>query len=277
MNLRSATLLLTALCLLGCGSKTEQPDGDPSQPKPNGATLHIRGIEKAPKLTEGMLQEFETKQQCKLPDDYRRFLLQNNGGFPTPDCVTFQEAGRKTAADVLCFHAIGDTRPWADLEWHLKTFAGRLPKNTLPIGHDSCGNLWLLNVGPEHHGSIAFWDHGSFDNFDETDFAVLPRVAESFQKFIDGLHKYEPLPDEKVVMSRYALVEQAVAAMAKKSADFNKHSAPDFAWHCHFANGNATMQFVKYEVHAVATHTDGYSDLRAAKGVIKAGPARLPQ
>ena len=37
------------------------------------------------------------------------------------------------------------------------------------------------------------------------------------------------------------------------------------------------MQYVNYEVHAAATHTDGYSDLRAASGLIEAGPPRLPK
>jgi hypothetical protein len=37
------------------------------------------------------------------------------------------------------------------------------------------------------------------------------------------------------------------------------------------------MEFVQYEVHAAVTHTDGYSRLRAMKGLIKEGPARLPE
>jgi len=226
--------------------------------------------------TENLLQEFEEKFQCKLPADYRSFLLKDNGGFPSPDCVTFKEDGRTTVSDVVCFHCLGDKLPWASLEWHFETFVGRLPKDTIPIGHDSCGNLWLLNVGAKQGGSVAFWDHGSFDKFDETDFDAWPRVANSFQEFLGSLHEYDSRSEDAQLLSRYAIVQKAIEGMASKSPGFNKHAALDFAWHCHYEDGNATMECVQYVPHAVATHTDGYSDLRAAKGLINSGPTRLP-
>jgi hypothetical protein len=275
------TMFFAAMCLLGCASQTEQPTKEaarkPAKPGIEPQMAKIEPIEGAPKLTEDALREFEENCQHKLPEDYRRFLLQHNGGFPSPDCVTFKEAGRNTATDVFCFHSIGDERPWASMEWHQKTFSGRLPENTLPIAHDSCGNLWLLNVGPSHAGSVAFWDHGTFGTFDETHFDAWPRVAESFQEFIDNLHEYSPLPEDKELLSRYALVQKAIEGMAKGSSDFHKHSVLDGAWHCHYEDGHVKMQCVDYVVHAVAAHTDGYSELRAAKGFIKAGPARLPE
>jgi len=280
MNLLSATstMLLATVWLVGCSSQTEEPAKETTNPTTKTNMAMIKPIDGTPKLTEEMLRQFEEESQSKLPNDYRRFLLQNNGGFPSPDCVTFKEAGRATASDVFCFHSIGDERAWASMEWHHKTFSGRLPKNTLPIAHDSCGNLWLLNVGPDHGGSVVFWDHGSFDTFDETDFDVWPRVAKSFQEFIHNLHEYQPLLEDKGLLSRYALVQRAIEGMATKSSDFDKHTVLDGAWHCDYSeDGNVKMQCVNYEVHAVATHTDGYSRLRAAKGLIQVGPPRLPK
>jgi hypothetical protein len=58
-------------------------------------------IADTPVLTEDSLQAVEQKYSCQLPDDYRRFLLENNGAFPSPDCVSFSEAGQKTASDVF--------------------------------------------------------------------------------------------------------------------------------------------------------------------------------
>lgn len=129
-----------------------------------------------------------------------------------------------------------------------------------------------------HGGAVAFWDHGSFDTFNESDFDVWPRVANSFQEFVGKLQEYRPLPEEDVLLSRYALVQKAVKQMADSSSEFDKHSVLDGAWHCHYiGDGKVEMQCVQYAVHASATHTDGYSDLRAEKGFIKEGPPRMPR
>lgn len=271
-----SSIIVFAACLLGCSGPKERRAAESVNSRPDAKTTVVQRIDGAAEMTEGKLQEFEDKYQCKLPTDYRRFLLQHNGGFPSPDCVMIKEDGRTTATDVFCFHCLGDERPWANLEWHCKAFDGRLPKDTLPIGHDSCGNLWLLNVAPDQDGSIAFWDHGSFDTFDETDFAAWPRVANSFQEFIDGLRDYDTKSEDSKLLSRYALVQRAVEGMAD-TPDSDKRSMLDGAWHCHFEDGNVSMQCVNYVPHAIATHTDGYSQLRAEKGLTKSGPLRLPQ
>ncbi|MCE9546854.1 MAG: SMI1/KNR4 family protein [Planctomycetia bacterium] len=276
---RSATssVLIAAMCLLGCAPQSKEPTNKSSNPPTNAQMLKIKPIDGAPTLTEDSLREFETNQQCKLPDDYRRFLLRHNGGFPYPDCVAFKEAGRPTASDVFCFHAVDDERPWASMAWHLKTYADRIPKHTLPIAHDSCGNLWLLNLGSDQRGAVVFWDHGTFDDVNETDFNVWPRVAHSFQEFVDNLHEFHPLPEDEVLLSRYAMVQTALAAMAEREPGFNKFSVVDAAWDCDDGkDGKVQMRAVKYEVHASVMHTDGYARLRAAKGLIKDALPRLP-
>jgi hypothetical protein len=230
-----------------------------------------------PALTEGALQTVEKKYGCQLPDDYRRFLLKENGGFPLLDCVPFTEGGRKTASDVFCYLAVCDEPAWASMEWNFDTFSSRLPKDTLPIARDSCGNLWLLKVGGENSGSVYFWDHGSYDTFDETELDNWPRVAASFQEFQDNLVAFDAAPEDRAVPSRYALVKLAAEGISKKDAGFSARANPGFVWHCDCdGDGKVNMQFVQYGVHATFTHTDGYSRLRAIKGLIEEGPTRMP-
>jgi hypothetical protein len=244
---------------------------------PKAKTPTLTKLNDVQTLTEDALQTVEKTYGFQLPGDYRKFLLENNGGFPSPNCVTFTDAGRKTASDVFCYFTIGDNRPWASMEWHLETFSARLPKNTFPIARDSCGNLWLLNVGGENHGSVFFWDHGSYDTFDETDIGSWPRVAASFQEFRDNLTAFSATAEDRAMPSRYALVNQAVESLSKQDAGFSPRANPDFAWHCDCDDdGNVRMQFVQYAVHATVTHTDGYSRLRAIKGLIAEGSTRLP-
>jgi hypothetical protein len=267
----SAVILATA-CLAGCSTQPTGPTAAKSQ------MPSLTPLDNTSALTEETLQLVEQKYECRLPDDYRQFLLKNNGGFPLPECVTFDEAGRKTAADVFCFLAIGDERPWASMEWNRETYSGRLPKNTLPIARDSGGNLWLLNVGPENTGSVYFWDHGSYGTFDERDLNNWPRVAASFHEFRDKLSAAEVSSKGDGVPSRYALVKQAEAGMVKRDAGFSSRGNPGYVWHCDCDdNGKVKMQFVKYEIHAVATHTCGYSRLLGIKGLIKQGEMRLPE
>ncbi|MFM7739415.1 MAG: SMI1/KNR4 family protein [Planctomycetota bacterium] len=235
-------------------------------------------IADARKMTAESLQAFENKYSCQLPYDYREFLLSNNGAFPSPDCVTFEEAGRKTASDVFCLFAVVDDRPSLSMEWHQESFSNRLPKNTLPIGRDSCGNLWLIGLHGDNAGAIFFWDHGSYDTFDETDLTNWPKVASSFKEFLGNLNTDDASAETGGVPSRYSLVRQATDGMKRRDSGFSTMGNPGFVWHCNCnAEGNVQMQFVQYEAHAVATHTCGYSRLCAIKGLIKGGQPRLPE
>lgn len=243
---------------------------------PKAKTSAFTKFDNAPTLAECDLLALEKTYGFQLPGDYRHFLLENNGGFPSPNCVTFTDAGRKTASDVFCYFASGDNPPWASMEWHFNTFSGRLPKDTIPIARDSFGNLWLLKICGDNHDSVFFWDHGSYDTFDETDLGKWPRVATSFRESRDKLAEFRA-EEEDQMPSRYALVNQAVAGLSKQNAGFSQRANPDFAWHCDCDDdGNVRMQFVQYAVHAAFTHTDGYSRIRAMKGLIKVGPTRLP-
>jgi hypothetical protein len=229
-------------------------------------------------ITEETLQELEQNYACKLPEDYRRFLLSNNGAFPSPDCVVFEENNQNTASDVFCFFALDDNRAWCSMDWHLKTFSDRLPKETLPIGRDSCGNLWLLSLRNEDAGSIFFWDHGSFDTFDETDLNKWPKVAMKFQDFHDNLGAYESSYESGRVPSRYSLVKRATEDVVKRDPQFSTRANPDYVWHCDCdSDAKFKMQFVQYEIHAAVTHTCGYARLCAIKGLIKEGQTRLPE
>jgi len=236
----------------------------------------LNPIAAAPKLTEESLQDLETKHSCRLPNDYRQFLLSTNGAFPSPDCVVFVEDGRNTASDVFCFFAVGDDRAWASMGWHHETFSDRLPKRTLPVGRDSGGNLWLLSLRDDDAGAIFFWDHGSYDTFDETDLDKWPKVAASFTEFRSSLRAFDPAV-ESDLPSRYSLAKQAADGMAQRDSGFTTRAHPEFVWHCDCDDkGNVSMPFVQYKIHAVATHTCGYSRLRAIKGAIQGGKPRVP-
>lgn len=283
LNYRYASVwsmaVLAMVSAIGCSQKRDEVPSPPVQAvRWEPGVVAMKPLSGQRKLTEELVQAFERQHKCKLPADYREFLLEHNGGFPTPDCVLVDESGRRTVTDVFCFFALGDERPWASVEWNLDTLAARLPKDTLPIGRDSCGNLWLIGLGGEQAGAVYFWDHGTYLNVVENDLASWPRIATSFGEFKSRIGLYDAASEDDILLSRYAFSKQSEEAMAAKDPGFTTRAHPEFVWHCACDDdGKAKMEFVNYEAHAVATHTDGYSRLQALKGLVDQGPPRLPE
>ena len=144
------------------------------------------------------LLAFEHALGCRLPEDYRAFLIACNGGFvggslwftgPTP-------TGDRADAGV---HHIGGFReePHFSLEWARDCYAGRIPDDLLWVMDDPFGNAICLGVHGEHQGKVFFWDHENEPD-EEWEGSVegagnLQLLANSFAEFVAGLH---PLADD---------------------------------------------------------------------------------
>jgi SMI1 / KNR4 family (SUKH-1) len=146
-----------------------------------------------PPAPESDLLAFEQALGCRIPEDYRVFLISCNGGYvggklwftgPTP-------TGQKADAGV---HHIGGFRP----ERHFSLvrarsrYAGRIPDDPLWIMDDPFGNAICLAIRGQHCGRVYFWDHenepdedwdGSIDGAGN-----LQLLALSFTAFVAGLH-----------------------------------------------------------------------------------------
>ena len=53
----------------------------------NPSRLEIARLKGKKKATEKQIKDLENRIGCNLPDEYRNFLITNNGGQPNPDCV----------------------------------------------------------------------------------------------------------------------------------------------------------------------------------------------
>ena len=156
-----------------------------------------------PPITKKMLLEFEKNLPRALPDDYRDFLKQCNGGSMDEENNAFYITGipgfTKTRKGDEGFAAWFDSlnpNKNEDEEDLLSQYLsirgeGVFPNYCLPIGSDYGGNLILLSLGEEDYGHIYFWDHeqgwdeaGSL----EPDYSHCYFVAKSFTELIDSLH-----------------------------------------------------------------------------------------
>ena len=106
--------------------------------------------------SDSLVAELERKMGVVLPPDYRRFLLDYNGGYFTePDIVPPSE---DFPLDCLTFlSGIGASHRSAELGKGLPPdlFDDNDPPQILPIGYTLMGNLLFLITHPEDNGSIG--------------------------------------------------------------------------------------------------------------------------
>jgi hypothetical protein len=140
--------------------------------------------------TEESLNDLETSLGFRLPDDYRRFLMEFNGGAPEPSVCTFETSDGPSNASVRFFLTIEPSVKSYSIERYLRVFASRIPAGLMPIASDSFGNLFLIDGGAKAYGSVYFWDHELEDADEDTDEPTWDNIsllAPSFGAFVQAL------------------------------------------------------------------------------------------
>ncbi len=173
-------------------------------------------------LSEARLVQFEVKIGHMLPRDYRQFLLDHNGGKPTPSDFTINdEQGGDTLHHV---YGLYNGPGYARLEDAYATYAGRIPAVLLPIADDPGGNVICLGLTGPYRGNVYFWDHES-ESDDEPGFENVVLIANSFQAFLDSLYEYvDPDETETERIIRMNDIE-AVEAMVQSGYDIEAEDA----------------------------------------------------
>jgi hypothetical protein len=145
-----------------------------------------------PATTEPAVVSLEAELGFRLPDDYREFLLQYNGG--QPEATVFRwGSGSYMGSSVRYFYSVTEDFTFS-LAYHYKIYAlaGRIPKWTLPISPDAGGNLILLALGEAHPGKVFFWDHDIEGLVaDPASPEHLTLLADSFSEFCNRLLPYQ--------------------------------------------------------------------------------------
>lgn len=94
-----------------------------------------------------------------LPDDYRRFLAEINGGRPESSEFVFQTSDGSTDSLVDWFLTRNFSQELYTLSEYGEMYKGRVLTMMLPITCDSFGNLVFLDIGARMKGAVCFWDH----------------------------------------------------------------------------------------------------------------------
>ncbi len=136
--------------------------------------------------SEEAISGLETKNGFTLPDDYRRFMSEFNGGHPEPSSFAFTTPNGKIDSSVRFFLTLDDQEENYTIQEFLDCYTDRIPVKLLPIACDSFGNLILLDGGARSMGVVYFWDHER-ESMDEPTWDNIAIVAPSFTDFLNSL------------------------------------------------------------------------------------------
>lgn len=135
-------------------------------------------------LSEDRLHNFENVLGCKLPLEYRFFLLKYNGGSPEPG--GFWIISGADGSKVRLFYGLHHGPKWLSIDYQFTEFYG-VPDGMLAIGDDGVGNLLCLGITDEFCGNIYFLDHEIHPLDSPNSMEGVYKLATSFTSFLESL------------------------------------------------------------------------------------------
>lgn len=150
--------------------------------------------QRGPHIDEQRVKQFEKKLGQRLPEDFRRFLLDVNGCLPAKsNRVVPLPSGTETILQVL--YGLDAPEDWMNLEERFegmqRSEEGHYPPEALPIGNDGFGNKITLAIAGERRGEVfsqaldAHPDRRPDTEWHRT--RQFKRVASSFADFLQRL------------------------------------------------------------------------------------------
>lgn len=115
-----------------------------------------------------------------LPDDYRSFLLRNNGGSFQEQVFFVADLGQDVMLDI--FYAVSNPDRVLTLSFWWKEHGEELQENALIIGTDPGGGMITYITTGEDKG-VYYWDHAHFFEESAEEEGNTYFVADSFADF----------------------------------------------------------------------------------------------
>jgi hypothetical protein len=149
--------------------------------------MHIADPLSEAGATEVNIQQLENELGHRLPEDYRRFLAQTNGGRPERTRFVIQTPDGTTDSVVDWLLTLDNREQLYTITKYRRMYEDRIPTGVVPIGCDPFGNLILLGIMARDFGYVYFWDHEK-ENMKEPTWENISNVAKSFTAFEQSLH-----------------------------------------------------------------------------------------
>jgi len=125
-------------------------------------------------INEAMFEEVENELLVKFPNEYKKIVLENNGGSPEFNIFNTKQTDGRVAEYLLSF----DLKEKMNILETYKGLKDRLPLKIIPIISDPFGNYVCIDFSQASLG-IVFWEHES---------NKIEKVTDSFIDFINSLY-----------------------------------------------------------------------------------------
>lgn len=149
-------------------------------------------------LDDKRLILFERKIGARLPEEYRQFLIEHNGGKPSP--CDFKISETEGEDSLHHFYGLHSGPSYLNLEQAYKNHKGRVPTTMIPFADDPAGNAICIGIGGNDTGKIFFWDHELEVEEDDNEPSCqnITEISNSFSGFLNALFEWVD-PDESSI------------------------------------------------------------------------------
>ncbi len=159
--------------------------------------MKIENSNKYGVLDEKRLILFERKIGTRLPEEYRQFLIEYNGGKPSPCDFRISEKEREDS--LHHFYGLHDGPVYLNLEQAYESYKARVPTTMIPFADDPAGNAICIGIGSNDTGKIFFWDHElESEDDDEPTYQNVTEISNSYAGFLNSLFEWVD-PEESLI------------------------------------------------------------------------------
>ena len=136
------------------------------------------------KIDKDEVYKFETEIGFELPDDYKEFLIESNGGIPEIKYSTFTIDELKEDIGLQVLYGLNLDENLDLREWN-EEYEDDLLDDCLIIGHGLGFGFIVLINSPEASG-IYFWDN-CFELENSSEEENIYKISDTFEKFLKNI------------------------------------------------------------------------------------------
>ena len=150
-------------------------------------------LNSASKIIEDDIAKIECDLEIKLPEDYKYFMLQSNGGTPKEDMLfdffdEVQECENTSVIRNIFSLYLDDSNRKFNYKviYNIMVNDECIPADMVPIADDPGGNVISISLNKDDYGYVYFLNQDFED--EDTGYLVKSKIANSFKDFIDCLY-----------------------------------------------------------------------------------------
>ena len=143
-------------------------------------------------IGEAQILKLERALGFALPEEYRVFLIQNNGGRAHPDAVPTPSFPGSAASSLKVFYGIGTAIQSEDLLRRYGVWIEDCPRHLLPIACDDGGSQYCLSLSGSDRGCVYYWDYYREAHSVKTKYPFTYLLAKSFEEFLESFRDILP-------------------------------------------------------------------------------------